>query len=70
MNYFFPYFVSFILLFFCMSALLQRDEYRDMYKHNKQLLIDFGHARYISDPVTGKSDFQIDSPPVKTEEID
>ena len=50
--------IAFMFTMF-MVAVNQRNEYC-------KLLIDFGHARYTIDPVTGISKFEIDPSPNKT----
>ena len=67
----------FVLIIFLIGMVffvaVERDNARVQYKdaNSKQeeyrkLLIDFGHARYVIDPVTGISKFEIDPSPNKT----
>ena len=51
-----------IFFIFDIFAIYQRDESYKIQAEYKKLLIEFKHARYVIDPVTGKSDFQIDKP--------
>lgn len=52
-----------ILLCLVFYVAVQRDVVALLRDEYKKSLIEFKHARYIIDPVTGKSDFQVDNPP-------